>query len=60
MCGAPKGARWFTTPNRDRKRKRLEVTLSPEALTALDELTGPGGSKSAVIERLILEKAKST
>jgi Arc/MetJ-type ribon-helix-helix transcriptional regulator len=34
-------------------KAKTSVTLSPDIIEAIDELTGPGGSRSAVIERIL-------
>jgi hypothetical protein len=43
-----------------RIRQRISLVLSDEAREALDALAGPGGSLSAVVDRLILIAAYST
>ena len=54
MTGNPKGSKWRSTPNSARKRKRLEVTLSEEALECLEEFASDiGVSRSAAVEYLV-------
>jgi hypothetical protein len=46
---------WASTPNELRNRKRLEVTLPPEALERLEkQATARGFSRSEVLEALIM------
>lgn len=54
MAGNPKTSKWRSTPNTQRHRKEIKLTLSPEAHAKLERLAR-GGHKSPVIERLILE-----
>lgn len=39
-------------------KTKTSVTLSPEILEAIDELAGPGASRSAVIERILRQFVK--
>jgi hypothetical protein len=54
----PKDSKWFSTSRADRKRPKVEVTLSPEAIAHLEELAKVHGSKSAAIEALLNEDAR--
>lgn len=45
--------KWHSTSNADRKRKRVQFTLSDEAIEALERLAAPG-RRSEFVERLIL------
>ncbi len=45
---------WYSTPRGKRKRKGVEVTLSPEARKRLDVLAR-GTTMSAVVEALIMK-----
>ncbi len=58
MAGNPKTSKWRSTPNEARARKEIKLTLSGKAHEKLKWLTGPGGSRSAVVEKLI-EKEKA-
>lgn len=58
MAGNPKHSEWRSTPRKKRGRPGVQLTLSPEAMEALQALAGPGGSKSAVVEELILDAKK--
>lgn len=58
MTGNPKSSPWRSTPRSKRKRRGIQLTLSDEAVRALEELAD-GESKSAVVERLILSKRAS-
>lgn len=49
------GSKWWGTPRELRVRKPLTVTITDEAREKLERLSGEGGSKSAVVERLIIE-----
>lgn len=52
--GNPTDSAWYSTPNAARGRKRVELTLPPETIAALEALAlGEGVSKSAMIEALI-------
>ncbi len=48
---------WYSTSREKRKRKGVEVTLSPEARKKLDSLA-KGTTMSAVIEALIMRAKK--
>ena len=39
-------------------KRKTSVTLSEHVLAAVDELAGPGGSRSAVIERILRQFVK--
>lgn len=57
MSNPPK-SKWFSTPNAQRKRKEITLTLSPEARTTLDELSEAQNlPRSIVVENLILKEA---
>ncbi len=58
MTGNPKGSPWRSTPRTKRKRPGVQLTLSPEAMAALERLAGPAGSKSAIVEELVLDAFK--
>lgn len=59
MSGNPKESKWYSTSKTSRRRRPLNVTLSPEALARLDELASERKQlRSAVIESLILEAPK--
>ncbi len=50
--GAPE---WYSAPSALRKRKAVNLTLSPEALAELDRRAVLDGvSRSAVVERLVM------
>lgn len=56
--GNPTASPWYSTPNDARGRKRIELTLAPEELDALDVLAEAGAaSKSAVVGALIREES---
>lgn len=46
---------WWSAPNSLRHRRSLNLVVSDEARAKLARLAGPGGSKSAVVERLIAQ-----
>ena len=52
--GSSTDSEWYSTPRDKRKRKGVEVTLSPEARKRLDALA-KGTTMSAVIEALIMK-----
>lgn len=54
MAGNPKGTKWYSASQDDRKRKAARFTLSDEARAALDEMAGEDGNKSALVEEAIL------
>ena len=54
MSGNPKDSPWRSTPQRLRKRKSIVLTISDEARARL-ELLAPEGTRSAFVERLILD-----
>ena len=54
MTGNPKDSPWRSTSQAMRKRKAVAITLSDEARERL-ELLAPDGTRSAFIERLILD-----
>jgi DNA-binding TFAR19-related protein (PDSD5 family) len=56
MAGNPKDSKWYSLARADRKRKKLEVTLSPEAREKLERMKArhPDRTLSAVVEDLIL------
>lgn len=52
--GNPRGSRWFSTPEADRGRPSIRLTLSPEALEKLVALAERDEvSRSALVERLV-------
>jgi len=53
MTSNPTDSEWYSTPRDKRKRKGVEVTLSPEARKRLDALA-KGTTMSAVVEALIM------
>lgn len=54
MSGNPRDSKWANGPARsERKRKKIEITLSDAALEKLDVLA-EGRPRSHVIEELIL------
>jgi Mn-dependent DtxR family transcriptional regulator len=48
-----KGTPGYSLSNARRKRKRIELTLSPDVIERLDELARIHGSKSAAVEALV-------
>lgn len=56
--GNPIESEWYSTPRDKRKRKGVEVTLSPEARKELDALA-KGSTMSAVIEAWLMRKARA-
>jgi hypothetical protein len=58
VSGNPKGSKWYGGGSRaDRKRPKIEISLSPEAHAKLDALVranGGGAIRSKLIEELIL------
>jgi hypothetical protein len=54
MSSNPVESEWYSTPRAKRKRKGVEVTLSPEARKKLDRLAR-GSTMSSVIEELIMK-----
>ena len=54
MSGNPKDSPWRSTTQRLRKRKSIVFTISDEARKRL-ELLAPEGTRSAFVERLILD-----
>lgn len=46
---------WYSTPEALRHRPHVGLTLPRDVLEKLARLAGPGGSRSAVVERLIIE-----
>lgn len=55
--GNPVDSEWYSTPRGKRKRRGVELTISPEARKKLDKLA-KGSTMSAVVEELIM-KAKA-
>ena len=53
MTSNPTDSEWYSTPRDKRKRKGVEVTLSPEARKRLDALA-KGTTMSSVVEALIM------
>jgi len=53
MTGNPTDSEWYSTPRDKRKRKGVEVTLSPEARKKLNALA-KGSTMSAIVEALIM------
>ena len=51
----PKQSKWYSTPQAERHRRQIALTLSPEALEALDDIAS-AGQPSAFVERLILQE----
>jgi hypothetical protein len=49
----PKASKWHSPSQALRKRKQVMFTLSEEARARLDELAGPSGNRSAIVERAI-------
>lgn len=49
MTGNPKASPWRSTPRAKRRRKGTQLTLSPEALAALEYLR-EGASRSAYVD----------
>lgn len=66
MPGNPRRSKWFSTTDEARKRRSIELTLSPEALDELEQLAaaalderGAPLSRSALVERLIRTAAST-
>ena len=57
MTSNPTDSEWYSTPRDKRKRKGVELTLSPEARKRLDSLA-KGTTMSAVVEALIMKARK--
>lgn len=56
MPGNPKDSKWRSTPESARNKPHANLTLSLDAHVKLERLAALWGkSKSAVVERLILE-----
>ncbi len=55
MSGNPKKSPWYSTPKAKRVRKGIELTITDEAREKLDRLADRYGSRSAAVEKLILE-----
>ena len=54
MAGNPKTSPHYSTPQAARKRPKVGLTLSPEAVEKLEELSAETGlAKSAIVETLI-------
>ena len=54
MAGNPRTSPHYSTPQAARKRPKVGLTLSPEAVERLDELSAESGlAKSAIVETLI-------
>jgi hypothetical protein len=51
---------WFSTPRALRKRKKVELTLSPEAIEKLELLAETYGSRSQAIEALLMNPHAKT
>jgi hypothetical protein len=47
-------SKWASTPQKLRRRKIVQITISPEAIAKLARMADVG-SRSAFIERLILD-----
>ena len=47
---------WYSTPEKKRRRKSIELTLSPEALDRLGRMARArkGASRSAVVEEIVM------
>ncbi len=57
MTGNPKTSKWRSTPNKNRKRRGIQLTLSPAATEALTRLAKLGGmSRSKLVELLVLAR----
>ena len=57
--GNPPTSKWYSTPEAERHRKHLQITLSDEAQEKVSRLAAAaGGSRSAVIEALIMAAAE--
>lgn len=56
MASNPTDSQWYSTPRTKRKRKGVEITLSPEARKELDALA-KGTTMSAVIDAWLLRAA---
>lgn len=54
MPSNPEDSEWYSTPRKKRKRKGVEVCLSPEARKKLDRLAR-NSTMSSVIEELIMK-----
>ncbi len=53
--GNPTTSKWYATPEANRVRKSIELSLSDEARAKLERLGARYGSRSAAVEKLILE-----
>lgn len=54
MSGNPRDSKWYTTPAERRKRRGMQLTLSPRFKSLLDELAEREGlSKSRTVEWLL-------
>ncbi len=56
---SPKSSPWYSTSQSDRKKKKVQITLSEEARAKLERLVkakGGPGMRSKVVEDLIMEK----
>ncbi len=53
--GNPATSKWYSTPKDKRGNKTIGLTISDEARAKLDRLGARYGSRSAAVEKLILE-----
>jgi hypothetical protein len=51
------GSPWASTSNALRRRKCRTITLSDQAWARLGELAGAGGSRSAILEKMLSPEA---
>jgi hypothetical protein len=63
ICGRPlpcpeHPSDWRSQPRAKRARPGVQLTLSREAIAVLERMAGPAGSKSAVVERWLLDHVK--
>ncbi len=59
MTGNPKTSKWYAVPRAERKKKKLEITLSDEARAKLEAMAARRKiSRSMVIQLLILGEKK--
>jgi hypothetical protein len=54
MTGNPKTSKWRSTPQSERGRPGIQLTLSPQELDALTELSRGVRSRSQTVGRLIM------
>ena len=57
MGGNPPGSKWKNVAREERKRPKIELSLSPEALELLKKMAGEGG-RSNLVELLIFREAQ--